>query len=95
MIHSDRILREIVVSEKATEMSVLNKYTFKVAPDANRIAVAAAVEDHFEVTVTSVHIMNVKPRAKRDRMRRGRVGRKPGYKKAIVTLQEGDTIDVL
>lgn len=96
MAEPERIIIQHLVTEKATEASSnLNHYTFKVSPDSNRISVRDAIERQFGVDVTSVNILNVKPKRKRDRFRRGSVGRKPGYKKAIVRLKSGDTIDLV
>lgn len=96
MVQPEQIIVQHLVTEKATEAtSNLNRYSFKVARDANRVAVKAAIEKQFGVSVIGVNILNVKPKLKRDRMRRGNVGRKPGYKKAIVRLKEGDTIDLV
>lgn len=96
MINADKILLDIIVTEKATVASSNeNKYTFRVHKDTNRVAVQHAVEKTFDVKVTAVNIQNVKPKAKPDRTRRGAVGFKPGYKKAIVTLAEGDKIELV
>lgn len=95
MIQRDAILIEHVVTEKATEAaSHANQYTFKVAGEANRVAVKLAIEAQFGVEVSGVRIMHVKPKVKADRMRRGKAGRRPGYKKAIVRLKEGHTIEM-
>lgn len=95
MILTENILIEHLVTEKATEAtSHLNQYAFRVATGANQVAIRQAVEKRFGVKVTGVQVMNVKPKAKRDRMRRGRTGYKPGYKKAIIRLKAGDTIDL-
>jgi len=95
MLNKESILLEHLVTEKATEAtSHNNQYAFRVAPVANRVAVKAAVEDQFGVSVRNIQILNVKPKAKRDRMRRGQVGHKPGYKKAIVRLKDGESIDL-
>jgi large subunit ribosomal protein L23 len=95
MIYRDTILLEHVITEKATEASShANQYTFKVAPGANRIAVKQAIEGQFGVEVAQVRILNVKPKFKQDRMRRGRVARRLSYKKAIVRLKEGSTIEM-
>ncbi|MFP4281688.1 MAG: 50S ribosomal protein L23 [Opitutales bacterium] len=92
----EKIIVQHLVTEKATEAtSNLNQYAFQVARGANRIAVKDAVEKQFGVTVESVNILNVKPKFKRDRYRRGGVGRKPGYKKAIVRVKAGETIDLI
>ena len=96
MISDDQILREVVITEKATELSShVNQYTFRVHPRANRMTVARAVEKVFGVTVSRVNIMNIKPKAKRDRTRGGRLGHTSGVKKAIISLKEGDKIEVL
>ena len=95
MIQIENILIEHLVTEKATQASsLLNQYAFKVTRNANRVSIRQAVERRFNVTVEAVRVLNVKPKAKRDRSRRGRVGRKPGYKKAIIRLKAGDTIDL-
>lgn len=93
---ADKILREYRVTEKAANLSAnLNQYTFEVAPEANRKEVARAVAKTFNVEVTKVNILNKKPKLKVDRMRRGRPGTKGGHKKAIVTLKEGDKIELV
>jgi len=96
MIQTEKILLKQLVTEKATDASSkLNHYTFKVSGDANRISVKQAIEKQFGVSVQSVNVLNVRPKFKRDRMRRGKLGRKPGYKKAIVRLAAGQTIDLV
>ena len=96
MIDSSKILKEFRVTEKATELSAnLNQYTFEVAKHATRHQVTEAIEHTFGVEVARVNILNVKPTYKRDRMRRNTLGRQAGYKKAIVTLKEGDTIELV
>ncbi|PXA04948.1 50S ribosomal protein L23 [Coraliomargarita sinensis] len=96
MIIADKILREYRITEKAADLAAnLNQYTFEVAPDANRKEVARAVAKVFNVEVTKVNILNKKPKLKVDRMRRGRPGTKGGHKKAIVTLKEGDAIELV
>ncbi|MEM7791381.1 MAG: 50S ribosomal protein L23 [Verrucomicrobiota bacterium] len=96
MIIADKILKEYRVTEKAANLSAnLNQYTFEVAQDANRIEVARAVEKVFKVEVTKVNVLNKKPKRKIDRSRRGRPGTKGGHKKAIVTLKEGDKIELV
>jgi len=67
------------------------EYTFEVAPDANKTAIRAAIEQLFGVKVTGVWTANVRGKNRRV----GRTpGRRPNWKKAIVTLREGDTIAV-
>ena len=89
------ILNQALLTEKATMLSAnLNKYSFTVAPHATRTNVKDAVEKTFGVKVLSVNTMNVKPKAKRDRTRRNKQGFTSGSKKAIITLQAGDSIDL-
>jgi len=96
MTFADSILKEYRVTEKAANLSAnLNQYTFEVDPRANRKEVARAVEKVFKVEVTKVNILNKKPKIKVDRMRRGRAGTKGGHKKAIVTLKDGDAIELV
>ena len=96
MIITDKILLEYRVTEKAANLSAdFNQYTFEVAPNANRIEVARAVAKVFDVEVVNVNILNVKPKYKIDRSRRVKAGTKGGHKKAIVTLKEGDNIELV
>ncbi len=96
MIIADTILKEYRVTEKAALLSANhNQYTFEVAPSANRIEVARAVAKVFNVEVVKVNILNKKPKVKTDRSRKGRPGTKGGHKKAIVTLKEGDKIELV
>ena len=86
-----------IVSEKTTrQMEAGNTYTFKVALDANKIEVKRAVEKLFDVTVTDVRTMMYAGKAKRGFMgRQNRTpGRRPSFKKAVVTLAEGDHIEL-
>lgn len=80
-----------VITEKATLLSEKNQIVFKVRPDATKPQIKAAVEALFNVKVTAVNTMNVKGKVKRFR---GRPGKRPDTKKAIVTLAEGSRIDV-
>jgi large subunit ribosomal protein L23 len=85
---ADLILKPIV-TEKATLQMEENKYVFDVLPVATKPEIKAAIESLFDVRVTSVNTLKL-PRKKR---RVGRyLGYKAQYKRAIVTLQEGDTI---
>ena len=88
--HYDTILAP-VITEKATRLSEMNKVVFRVAADATKDEIAAAVEALFKVTVTKVNTLNVKGKTKRFR---GRIGRRNDVKKAIVTLAEGQSIDI-
>jgi large subunit ribosomal protein L23 len=88
--HYDTILAP-VITEKATVLSEQNKVVFRVAHDATKDEIAAAVEELFKVTVTKVNTMVTKGKTKRFR---GIMGRRSDVKKAIVTLAEGQSIDI-
>ncbi len=77
------IILEPVISEQSMDVAQSKKYTFKVAPGANKTQVKIAIEEIFEVEVARVNIMNYDGKVKR--MGRS-VGRTSAYKKAIVTL---------
>jgi large subunit ribosomal protein L23 len=88
--HYDTILSP-VITEKSTLLSEYNKVVFRVADDASKDEIAAAVEALFNVKVTKVNTIVTKGKTKRFR---GIAGRRSDVKKAIVTLQEGQSIDV-
>lgn len=89
------ILKESLLTEKATMLSSkLNQYLFSVTPSSTKSNIKRAVESTFSVKVLKVNTINVKPKSKRDRTRRNKLGFKSGMKKAIVTLQSGDSIDL-
>ena len=88
--HYDTILAP-VITEKATYLSEHNKVVFRVAKDATKDEIAEAIEQLFKVKVVKVNTMNVKGKTKRWR---GHLGRRSDVKKAIVTLAEGQSIDV-
>jgi large subunit ribosomal protein L23 len=88
--HYDVILAP-VITEKATLLSELNKVVFRVANDATKDEIAAAVEELFKVNVTKVNTVVVEGKRKRFR---GRLGKRNDVKKAIVTLAEGQSIDI-
>lgn len=85
------ILAVPVVSEKSVNAMGHNQYTFKVHPRANKIQVLKAVEEIFKVKVIKVRTMNFFGKAKQFR---ATTGKQPDYKKAIVTLKEGQKIEV-
>jgi large subunit ribosomal protein L23 len=81
------LVRRPIVTEKATMLMEQNKYTFEVTPKASKTQIKAAIEDLFEVKVVKINT-TLPPRKKR---RVGRfIGFKPQYKKAIVTVGDGD-----
>jgi len=86
-----KVLVEPWITEEATRIAELNKYTFKVDPRATKDQVKRAVEGVYGIKVESVNTIKI-PRKKR--MRGAKVGWKSGYKKAIVTVKEGDKIDL-
>ena len=77
-----------VVTEKCNALIQDNKYTFRVHPAAGRIEIARAVEELFKVKVAKVNVMNYQGKAKRAG-RTMKMGRRPDWKRAIVTLAEG------
>ncbi len=88
--HYDTILSP-VITEKSTRTSEYNQVTFRVRIGATKPEIKAAVEQLFEVKVEKVNTLRVKGKTK---MFRGRPGRRSDWKKAIVTLVEGQSIDV-
>lgn len=90
------ILVQPLLTEKMTDLAAKRQYAFKVEKSANKIEIAHAVEKRFNVNVTSVRTLNVKGKVKTQLTRRGRVvGKRSDWKKAIVTLKDGQTIDFL
>ena len=85
------ILLAPVISEKSYALLDENKYTFVVSPDANKTQIKIAVEEVFGVRVTSVNTLN--RQGKRTRTRFG-FGKRADSKRAIVSLAEGDRIDI-
>jgi large subunit ribosomal protein L23 len=88
-----RVIQKPVITEKATDESAKrNAYLFRVPLDANKVEIRQAVEKHFNVGVVSVNTL----RAPGKRRRRGWVpGQSPEWKKAMVKLAQGDTIEIL
>jgi large subunit ribosomal protein L23 len=90
-LHPNEILIAPVVSEKSYSHIPERKYTFKVHKDAHKTQIRQAVEELFGVRVERVNVIKVQPKPKRRGLTRGT---KPGWKKAIVQLREGDTIEI-
>ena len=89
------IIIKPIVTEKMTQLGdKLNRYGFRVQKDANKIEIKQAVEAMYDVTVNEVNTMVVAPK-KKSRFTKGGVinGSASAYKKAIITLKEGDKID--
>lgn len=91
-MENSQILLRPLISEKSTALKELgNQVAFLVHPGANKIEIQQAVESIFKVKVSSVNIMNYRPRT---RKKFGRaVGKVSGYKKAYVSLAPGDKVD--
>jgi large subunit ribosomal protein L23 len=83
------VRRPIILTEKSNRLRERNQVIFEVAPDANKIQIKDAIQKLFKVTVVDVNTMNY--RGKERRMGRG-YGKLQNWKKAIITLKEGDQI---
>jgi large subunit ribosomal protein L23 len=90
-LHPNEVLLAPVVSEKSYSLIGDNKYSFRVHQDAHKTQVRQAVEELFNVHVEGVNIVKVQPKPKRRGLSRGR---RPGWKKAIVQLREGESIEI-
>lgn len=86
------IVRRPVVTEKSTSMQQLrNQFTFEVASGANKVEVRKAIETLFSVKVLKVNVVSMRGKARR---MFGRPGETKPWKKAVVTLRKGDSIDI-
>ena len=90
-LHPNEVLLAPVVSEKSYSLIGDRKYTFKVHKNAHKTQVRQAVEELFDVHVVNVNILKVQSKPKRRGLTKGI---RPGWKKAIVQLREGDTIEI-
>jgi len=90
-LHPNEVLLAPVVSEKSYSLIEDGKYVFRVHRDAHKTQIRQAVEELFGVKVEGVNVLKVQAKPKRRGMVRGV---KPGWKKAIVQLREGDTIEI-
>ncbi|MGN0060091.1 MAG: 50S ribosomal protein L23 [Coriobacteriales bacterium] len=86
-----QIIIRPVITERSFDMQEYNRFTFEVAKTASKIEIAKAVEEIFDVKVLKVNTVNVKSKKKRMRNIEGKTRT---WKKAIVTLAEGDTIEL-
>ena len=90
-MHAHQVILAPVVSEKSYHGSVYGKYTFRVHEDAHKTQIRQAIEQLFDVHVVRVNVLKVQAKPKR----RGQIkGSKPGWKKAVVQLKDGETIEV-
>jgi len=90
-MHPYEVLRRPLITEKNAGLQVQGKYVFEVAEEANKPQIKQAVERAFNVTVTTVNVMNI--RSKMRRAGKRQVSTR-SWKKAIVTLQPGDKIEL-
>ena len=88
---SYKIILKPIVTEKATKLSEFNKVVFEVTSKSNKNEIKGAVEKLFSVKVKAVNIINIKGKVKRFK---GILGKRNDTKKAIITLEEGNTIDI-
>ena len=86
-----QVLLAPVVSEKSYSLITDRKYTFKVHKDAHKTQIRQAVEELFDVKVVRVNIVKVQAKPKRRGLYKGT---RPGWKKALVQLRDGDTIEI-
>ena len=84
-------IRQPIITEKATILSELNKTVFKVHIGANKKSIKKNIEKIFKVSVVKVNIINQKAKTK---IKQGKLSKKTGYKKAIITLKKGQSIDL-
>ena len=84
-------IRRPIITEKATILSEQNKTVFQVHKNANKVSIKKNIEKIFKVTVIKVNIINTKPKIK---IKQGKISTKSGYKKAIITLKKGQSIDL-
>ena len=90
-INSIDSIRQPIITEKATILSEQNKTVFKVHEKANKKTIKKNIEKLFKVNVVKVNIINTKTKKK---IKQGKLSEKPGYKKAIITLKKGQSIDL-
>ena len=80
-----------IITEKATSLSEFNKTVFKVNANATKDTIKKNIEKLFKVKIIKINIVNAKQKVK---FKQGKMGKKPGFKKAIITLKKGQTIDL-
>ena len=96
---SSLLPNQVIYSGHMTEKASLvgqfaNAYVFKVNHKASKLEVKKAIQDEYKVKVNKVNIVNVKGKIKRSITQRGKISKKPNWKKAYVALQEGDRIEI-
>jgi large subunit ribosomal protein L23 len=92
---SDVLIKPILTEKANAQQEKLRRYAFKVDKKANKLEIKKAIEDFYNVTVVDVNTAVVPAKAKSRNTKAGVVsGRKPSYKKAMVTVAKGETIDM-
>ena len=91
VMHASQVILTPIVSEKSYEATTRGSYTFKVHPNAHKTQIRQAVEELFDVKVERVNVIKVQAKPKRRGLFKGT---RPGWKKAIVQLRAGDTIEI-
>lgn len=93
-LQATQVILRPVISEKSMDQTSRRKYTFAVADEANKMQIKAAVEELFKVTVLHVNVLTTKRKEKSRNRRRGRQrGYTSPWKKAVVTVKAGDSIE--
>ena len=90
-MHPSQVILAPIVSEKSYAGSTRGSYTFKVHPSSHKTQIRQAVEELFDVKVERVNVIKVQAKPKRRGLHRGT---RPGWKKAVVQLRAGDTIEI-
>jgi len=89
--HFNTLLQPVVTEKSYSKTGSANQYTFRVARQATKEQIKAAIEAIFEVDVAKVQVINMPGKTRRRGMH---TGRRPGYRKAVVRLAEGQTLEV-
>ena len=90
-MHASQVILAPIVSEKSYAASTHGTYTFKVHPNSHKTQIRQAVEELFDVKVERVNVIKVQAKPKRRGLFKGT---RPAWKKAVVTLRAGDTIEI-
>jgi large subunit ribosomal protein L23 len=90
-MHASQVVLAPIVSEKSYAGTTRGSYTFRVHQDAHKTQIRQAVEQLFDVKVERVNVIKVRPKPKRRGLHKGT---RPGWKKAVVQLRAGDTIEI-
>jgi len=85
------IIKNPIITEKATDLSADRKYVFLVADHAAKPEIKKALQHIYKVNIENIQVVNTRPKPRKGRF----PGAKPGYRKAIITLKEGQKLDVL